>query len=89
MTSLKEPVFVQKEDDTATSSSASDDNNSLGRRTSCSSTDSTDSDPVKTFNKLRRQGSRSSVLLQPSARREKDTGNLLVLILFFITYSLV
>ncbi|OBZ91522.1 Vacuolar fusion protein MON1 A [Choanephora cucurbitarum] len=73
MTSLKEPVFAQREDDATTSSSASDDNNSLGRRTSCSSADSTDSDPVKTFNKLRRQGSRSSVLLQPSARREKDT----------------
>lgn len=58
----QEPVFIER--DSTKSSNSTDDDNSLKPASyqSSYSSNSTDSDPVKCYNKLKRQGSRSSII---------------------------
>lgn len=58
----QEPVFIER--DSNASSNSTDDDNSLKPSSyqSSYSSHSTDSDPVKCYNKLKRQGSRSSII---------------------------
>lgn len=58
----QEPVFIER--DSTNSSNSTDDDNSLKPASyqSSYSSNSTDSDPVKCYNKLKRQGSRSSII---------------------------
>lgn len=58
----QEPVFIER--DSTNSSNSTDDDNSMKPASyqSSYSSNSADSDPVKCYNKLKRQGSRSSII---------------------------
>lgn len=59
-----QPVFIERD-----TSSSSDDDNSMkpASYVSSYSSNSTESDPVKCYNKLKRQGSRSSVVVNSTS----------------------
>jgi hypothetical protein len=59
---MQEPVFIA--DNSNTSSSTEDDNSiKPSSYESSYSSNSTESDPVRCYNKLKRQGSRSSIIV--------------------------
>jgi hypothetical protein len=77
------PVFIERDSNSTTSqtNSSTEDDNSLKPSSyeSSYSNSSTESDPVKCYNKLKRQGSRSSIIVKDgkSSVQSRKTGKIL------------
>lgn len=80
-TMTQKPVFIERDNsNTSQSNSTTDDENSLKPSSYDSnfSSNSNESDPVKCYNKLKRQGSRSSLITEEGdTRAQTKAGNVL------------
>jgi hypothetical protein len=76
---MQEPVFIERDNSNSTSSTEDDNSIKPCSYESSYSSNSTDSDPVKCYNKLKRQGSRSSIIVRDENSVQSKPGKVIFL----------
>lgn len=72
---MQEPVFIERDNSNSTSSTEDDNSIKPSSYDSSYSSNSTNSDQVKCYNKLKRQGSRSSIMERDDTTVQSKAGN--------------